>query len=227
MAAGMRTPTSPGIKTEALKNLIVNRFHLNFKENVGATSATIREAQPHSRREWEEYYYRHIRTRPQLRDLGQLMYCKIRHEVIPALLGISEVECCQYLHELVIHKTYEGYAAEIDMVRELLERLLPGAKIEPSSDDWDRALNVDFFLRSGPGLVGIQIKPISAEHLPQLHLWSDVWLAGHEEFTRRFGGRVFTLYHLSRGTTKVLHNPEIVEEISREIERLRGVSGRG
>lgn len=226
MVADARTSTPSRLKTEALKNLIVNRFHLNFKENVGPTSAAIREAQPRSRREWEEYYYRHIRTRPQLRALGQLMYRKIRQEVVPALLSISEVECCQYLHDLIIHKTYDGYAAEIDMVRELVERLLPGVQIEPAPDEWDRALSVDFFLRAACGLLGLQIKPIGAEHLPQLHLWSEVWLAGHAEFTRRFGGRVFTIYHLSRGREKVLHNPEIVEEIAAEIRRLGGTTGR-
>jgi hypothetical protein len=219
------TPPGSGpsfhIKTESLKNLVANRFHLNFKENVGATSATIREASPRSRREWEDYYYRHVRTRPQLRDLGQTMYRKIRQEVIPALQSISEVECCEYLHDLVIHKTYEGYAAEIEMVKTLLERLLPAVKIEPTPDNWDRALAVDFFIVAGHSLLGLQIKPISVDHLPQLHLWQEVWLAGHREFTARFGGRVFTLYHLNRGTLKELHNPEIIEEIAQEIQRLR------
>jgi hypothetical protein len=207
-------------KTEALKNLIVNRFHLNFKDQVGATSAAIREAHPHSRREWEEYYYRHIRTRPQLRALGQEMYRKIRTDLIPALLAISEVECCQYLHELVIHRTFEGYVAEVEMVRKLLEGLLAGVRIEPAPDEWDRRLAVDFYLRAGHHLIGLQIKPISVEHLPQLQLWERIWKTGHEEFTRRYGGRVFTAYHLTRGTLKELHNPEVVEEITQEIDRL-------
>jgi hypothetical protein len=69
--------------------------------------------------------------------------------------------------------------------------------------------------------VGLQIKPISVEHVPQLHLWQEVWQAGHAEFAERFGGRVFIVYHLSRGALKELHNPEIIEEISQEVRRLR------
>ena len=216
------SPRSTPQQDRRSQNLIVNRFHLNFKEQIGATSAAIREAHPHSRREWEEYYYRHIRTRPQLRALGQDMYRKIRTDLIPALLAISEVECCQYLHELVIHKTFAGYVAEVEMVRQLLQRLLSGVKIEPAPDEWDRGLAVDFYLRAGQSLIGLQIKPISVEHLPQLHLWERIWKTGHEEFTRRYGGRVFTAYHLTRGTLKELHNPEIVEEITAEIHRLIG-----
>jgi hypothetical protein len=221
MAETAASHTLAKSKAEALKNLVVNRFHLNFKNNVGATSAAIREAHPRSRQEWEEYYYRHIRTRPQLRALGHEMYKRIRTDLIPALLAISETECCQYMHDLVICKTYDGYAAEVEIVRKLLERLLSGVTIEPAPDEWDRGLAVDFFLRAGRGLIGLQIKPVSVEHLTQLSLWQQVWDAGHAEFSRRHGGQVFTVYHLSRGPIRELHNPEVIQEISEEIRRLR------
>jgi len=211
-------------KTEALKNMVANRFQLNFKRNVGPTSASIRNAQPRSEEEWEECYYREVRSREHIRDLGHTMYAKIHDEIIPALESITEDECSQYMHDLVITKTYAGYRREIDTVRDLLQKEFPGVVFHPAPDEWDRTLAIDFCIRIGDGLIGLQIKPITVDQIPDLHRWQEMWERAHEEFTERFGGRVVVIYHVTRGQTNEIQNPEVIEELKDEIARLESAS---
>lgn len=49
------------------------------------------------------------------------MFERIRTDVIPALESITVEECISYIQDLVIRKTYEGYVAEIEAVRALVE----------------------------------------------------------------------------------------------------------
>lgn len=42
---------------EWILNSAMDRFQLNFKRNVGATSESIRKCEPKSLDEWEKYYY--------------------------------------------------------------------------------------------------------------------------------------------------------------------------
>ncbi|MCD5409324.1 MAG: MjaI family restriction endonuclease [Methanocellales archaeon] len=65
----------------------MNRFQLNFKRNVGAVSEEIRKCSPKTIKEWEEYYFRNVRTKEHIRGLGRKLYIKIT-EVVSA-----EVEC--------------------------------------------------------------------------------------------------------------------------------------
>ena len=41
---------------EWILNSAMNRFQLNFKRNVGATSESIRKCAPKTLEEWREYY---------------------------------------------------------------------------------------------------------------------------------------------------------------------------
>ncbi len=210
-------------KTAALKNMVANRFQLNSKRNVGPTSQSIREAQPDSLEAWEDYYYEHVRSREHIEALGNRMYEKIHQVIIPALESISPEECQQYIHELVITKTYQGYVDEIEAVRDLVATELSELpiEIEPAPDEMDRVLAVDFIIRVGDNLVGLQVKPITADQVPDLHKWESIWRRAHEEFKNRFGGKVFTVYNVRRGQEKSLHDPEVSQQIKREIARLQ------
>ena len=42
---------------EWVLNSATNRFQLNFKRNVGATSEAIRKCEPRSLEEWQKYYF--------------------------------------------------------------------------------------------------------------------------------------------------------------------------
>ena len=212
----------PKYKTEALKNMVANRFQLNFKRNVGPTSESIRQCQPGSPEEWEEYYYENVRSPDHITCLGERMFAKIRDDIIPALESITEEECIRYMHGLVIQKTYQGYIDEIQTVRDILQRELQDANLLPAPDEWDRTLAVDYYIDAGAGCIGLQIKPLTLHQIPNLHEWQRIWEVGHAKFEREYGGKVFTLIHVRKADgSKELHNPQVIEEIKSEIDRLQ------
>lgn len=207
-------------KTEALKNMVANRFQLNQRRHVGPTSQSIRECQPGSLEEWEAYYYENVRSREHIEGLGRTMYERIATDVIPALESITVEECIQYMQDLVIRKTYEGYLSEIQAIGQLVGDELAGYQVLPTSDEVDRRLAVDFYIPVRDARVGLQIKPVTVDQIPNLHEWQRLWREGHVEFERRYGGRVFTLVNVSSGGEKGLLDPSVIEEIRREIRRL-------
>jgi hypothetical protein len=48
-----------------------------------------------------------------------------------------------YVHDVVIRRTFEGYVTEKKTIYEQLEERL-GVEILPAPDEWDRRYNVDF-----------------------------------------------------------------------------------
>ncbi|MGB9901323.1 MAG: hypothetical protein ACPLEW_07580 [Pseudothermotoga sp.] len=51
-----------------------------------------------------------------------------------------------------------------------------------------------------------------------------MWLAvcnAHEKFEKCFGGKVFTVFSIKKGNKKEIYNQEVIEEIRKEIERLK------
>lgn len=121
---------------------------------------------------------------------------------------------------LVIDRTFDGYTTEIRTVYGQLQSLL-GLKIEPAPDEWDRLFNVDLFIRVKEKYIGIQIKPVSGvSHIPEIFKERNQQAETHKKFTEKYGGKVFYVISIKEGTTKVIHNKEIIEEIRVEIKRL-------
>jgi len=141
-----------------------------------------------------------------LRLKGQLI------EVIQA--EIEEVT------DLVINRTFDGYQTEIKTIYGKLQKDL-GVKIEPAPDEWDRLYNVDFYIQVGSRYIGLQIKPITYEQTPEVYRWKE-WLGKtHDKFERDKGGRVFIVFSIKKEGKKVIYNPEVIDEIKKEIHRLR------
>jgi chemotaxis regulatin CheY-phosphate phosphatase CheZ len=109
----------PKVEKEFILNYTMNRWQLNFKKNVGPTSDSIRECVPDSIQEWEIYYYNKIRSREHIQSLGKNLYDRIKNTLPdekrfhPELLGIiTEQDCLDYMHNIVITRTYNGYERE-------------------------------------------------------------------------------------------------------------------
>ncbi len=101
---------------EWILNSATNRFHLNFKRNVGPTSESIRNCSPKTHDEWRDYYFQNVRSREHIEELGKKLYVK-RTEVIQAEVEeITEQDCIDYILQLVIDRTFEGYITEIKTV---------------------------------------------------------------------------------------------------------------
>lgn len=108
-------------KTQALKNMVVNRFQLKQKRKVGPTSQSIRECQPKSLEEWEAYYYENCVHGNTSRVSGGACLSVYGRTSSPPWSPSPLRSASATLQDLVIRKTYEGYVAEIEAVRALVE----------------------------------------------------------------------------------------------------------
>lgn len=206
---------------EWILNSAMNRFQLNFKRNVGATSESIRNCSPKTIEEWREYYFKNVRSKEHIEELGRRLYTKITEVIQAEVDEITEEDCINYMLQLVIDRTFDGYITEINTIYGQLQKILD-VKIEPAPDEWDRLFNVDFYIQIKDKYIGLQIKPINTGiQLPEIFKEYSLQAETHQKFTEVFGGKVFYLFSKKIGDKKEIANKEIIEEIRKEIERLK------
>jgi hypothetical protein len=206
---------------EWILNSAMNRFQLNFKRNVGAVSEEIRKYSPKDVKEWKRYYFDTVRSEDHIRDLGKKLYVKITEVISAEVEEITEQDCVDYMFELVINRTYDGYTTEIKTIYGQLQAEL-GEKIEPAPDEWDRLYNVDFFIKINENYLGLQIKPISdVSHIPQIYKERGLQEKTHKEFEAKYGGKVFYIFSIKKGDVKKISNEEVIPEIKKEIKSLK------
>lgn len=206
---------------EWILNSVMNRFQLNFKRNVGATSESIRNCAPKNLVAWEEYYYKNVRTKEHIEELGRKLYTKISEVIQLEVEQITEDDCIKYMKELVIDRTYDGYVTEIRTVYGQLEKMI-AVKIESAPDDWDRLFNVDFFIKVNEKYIGLQIKPVgTGMQLPEIFKEQGIQRKSHIQFAKKFGGKVFYIYSQKINGNKIIKNIEVVDEIKSEIYRIQ------
>jgi len=205
---------------EWILNSAMNRFQLNFKRNVGAVSEEIRKCNPKTLSDWERYYFSNVRDKNHIISLGQKLYIKITEVISAEVENITEDDCINYIFNMVINRTYDGYQTEIKTIYGQLEKKL-GYKIEPAPDKWDRSFNVDFFIQISNKYIGLQIKPVSGvSHISQMYKEKRLQQETHEKFTEKYGGKVFYIFSVKQDGKKRIANDEIVDEIKAEIKRL-------
>ena len=185
---------------------------------------------PKTVEEWENFYYRKLEEflkskgmglspREYIQDLGRKLYVKITEVIQAEIEEVTEEDCIQYIYNLVINRTYDGYLTEIKTIYGKLQRDL-GVEIKPAPDEWDRLYNVDFYIQVKDRYIGLQIKPITYEQTPEIYRWKE-WLSKtHEKFEKEHGGKVFIIFSIKKDNRKEIFNPEVVEEIRKEIRRL-------
>ena len=205
---------------EWILNSAMNRFQLNFKRNVGATSESIRKCSPKTIDDWRIYYFQNVRSKEHIEELGKKLYIKITEVIQSEVSQVTEQDCIDYMTQLVIDRTFDGYITEIQTIYGQLQNILE-VPIQPAPDEWDRLFNVDFFIQIKEKYIGLQIKPVkSGIQLPEIFKEYSLQLATHEKFTKRFGGKVFYIYSAKVGDKKEIQNKEVIEEINAEIQRL-------
>lgn len=208
---------------EWILNSVMNRFQLNFKRNVGPTSESIRKCAPKNVDEWREYYFKNVKPKEHIIDLGKKLYIKITEVIQSEIQEITEKDCIDYMIELVIDRTYDGYHTEIQTIYGQLQGILK-IKIEPAPDEWDRLFNVDFFIKIKEKYIGLQIKPVKTGlQLPEIFKEYSIQQETHKKFTEVFGGKVFYLFSEKIGDKKEIKNKEAITEIQKEIERLEKI----
>jgi hypothetical protein len=209
------------VAKEWILNSVMNRFQLNFKRNVGATSESIRKCSPKTIDEWQDYYFKNVRSKEHIEELGKKLYVKITEVIHSEVNEVTEQDCINYMLQLVIDRTFDGYQTEIQTVYEQLQNNL-GIKIESAPDEWDRLFNVDFFIKIGAKYIGLQIKPVNTGiQLSEIHKEYSLQSETHKKFTAKFGGKVFYIFSEKVNGKKEIANKDVLKEIQQEIERLR------
>jgi len=182
---------------EWILNNSMNRFQLNFKRNVGATSESIRKCAPKTMEQWRKYYFENVRSKEHIEELGRKLYIKITEVIQAEVEEISENDCIDYMLEMVIDRTYDGYVTEIKTIYGQLQAVLKeefnDVKIEPAPDKWDRLFNVDFFIKE-PANDKIQLNQIFKEH--------NIQKKTHIKFKEKYGGNVFYIYSIKENGKK-------------------------
>lgn len=206
---------------EWILNSATNRFQLNFKRNVGAVSEEIRKCAPKTIEDWKGYYFKNVKPKERIIDLGKKLYVKITEVIASEVEAITEEDCITYIFNLVIKRIFDGYITERATIYGQLQEIL-GAKIEPASDEWDRLFNVDFFIKLNGKYIGLQIKPAGGvSHISQIFKERQLQEKTHNKFTEKYGGKVFYVISIKDGDKKKIHNTEIINEIKDEINRLK------
>ncbi len=189
----------------------------------------IRDCQPSSFDEWESWYFENAYTTSKnpvkitnetLIELGERLYAKITEIVIPeweaAFKELTEQDCIDYIYNLTINRTYDGYMREKSVINDGLSKIFPNIKFEESDPELDHAGDIDYIARIGNKAFGIQIKPITSASNFGGYSLSERMKASFESFKNEYGGNVFIVYSLDGE----IANENVIEDIRTEIKRI-------
>jgi hypothetical protein len=166
-------------------------------------------------KEWESYYFKSVYPKQHLEELGRRLYIKITEVCQAEIENIEEEDCINFITNLVINRTYDGYQSEIQTIYGQLQEAL-GVKVEPAPDEWDRGYNVDFFIKVKDRYIGLQIKPAGYAYITQIINELEFQKRTHKKFTDKYGGKVFYIISVKEGKKKIIYNPEVIEERQRK-----------
>lgn len=162
-------------KKEKVLNYASNTYQLTRPSKVGEVMALIRECQPKALEEWEQFYFAKAYTKTKepvkitketLEELGERLYAKITEVVIPewtaAFQDLTKADCKEYIYQVTIVRTFDGFLLEKSVVNDGLSKIFPEVEFEESNPELDHAGDIDYIGKIGDKAFGIQIKPITA-----------------------------------------------------------------
>lgn len=216
-------------KKERVLNYACQTYQLSRPNKVGAVMALIRECQPASFEEWENWYFTNACTigknstkitKESLHELGERLYAKIKEIVIPewttAFQELTEEDCINYIYNLTLNRTYDGYIREKSVINDGLAKIFPNLIFEESDPELDHAGDIDYIARIGSKAIGIQIKPITASANFGSYSLTERMKTSFQSFKEQYGGNVFIVFSLDGE----IANQDVIEQIKIEIDRL-------
>lgn len=154
-------------------------------------------------------------------ELDKRLYEKITEVVIPeweaAFKQLSLQDCVDYIFNLTINRTYDGFLREKSVVNDGLAKIFPNIIFEESDPELDHAGDIDYIAKVGSKAFGIQIKPVTAKANFGNYSATERMKASFAEFEEKFGGKVFVVFSLDGE----IANKEVVNKIQEEINRLK------
>lgn len=221
-------------KKEKVLNYTSNAYQLTRPSKVGAVMALIRECQPKTFEEWQQYYFENAYTKTKvpikvtreiLTELGERLFEKITEVVIPewteAFKQITKQDCYDYVYEVTVPRTYDGFLTEKSVINDFLAKKFPEIIFEESDSDLDHSGDVDYIGKVGIKAFGIQIKPITANCNFGNYKLTERMQANFDAFEEKYGGKVFVVFSSKVGNKKEIQNKEVIKEIKKEIIRLK------
>jgi hypothetical protein len=217
-------------KKEKVLNYACQTYQLSRPNKVGAVMALIRDCQPNTIEEWEQWYFENATTagknnfkitKESLEELGERLYEKITEVVIPewqeAFSKLTKQDCYDYIYNLTINRTYDGFLREKSVINDGLAKSFPDVRFEESSPELDHAGDIDYLGYVNENMAfGIQIKPITSLSNFGNYKPSERMQAGFNNFKKDYSGNVFIVYSLD----KEIANKDVIEDIRKEIFRL-------
>ena len=216
-------------KKEKVLNYACQTYQLSRPNKVGTVMALIRECQPKTYEEWHKWYFEHAHTdgkkptkitKESLNELGERLYIKIREIVIPewteAFNQLTLQDCVDYIHNLTLNRTFDGFLREKSVIEDNLAKKFPQVRFEESDPQMDHAGDIDYLCWIGKKAFGIQIKPVTAKANFGNYSATERMKASFNEFRDKFGGQVFIVFSID----DEIKNEEVIEQIDTEIKRL-------
>ena len=215
---------------EIILNYANRRWGFTKTNKVGEVMSLIRQCRPQTFQEWQDWYFAKAFTNTKypikmtgemLTEPGQRLHEKITEIVAPqlreALATLTLQDCIDYVYELTIHRTFDGYLAEKSVVHDTLAKIFPDIPFEETNPDLDHAGDIDFIGRVGDKAFGLQIKPITAHASLGNFSATARMEQSFLDFERQFGGQVFIVFSVEDR----IQNKEVIDQIRQEIERLK------
>jgi hypothetical protein len=133
-----------------------------------------------------------------------------------AFAQLTLQDCIDYIFNLTINRTFDGFLREKSVVNDGLAKIFPNVMFEESDPELDHTGDIDYIAKVGGKAFGIQIKPVTARANFGNYSPTERMKASFADFEDKFGGKVFVVFSLDGE----ISNKEIVKEIQSEIERL-------
>ena len=221
-------------KKEKVLNYTSNAYQLTRPSKVGAVMELIRDCQPKTFQEWRQYYFEKAHTKTKvpvkvtqdiLNELGERLYEKITEVVIPewteAFRQITKQDCYDYVYEVTVLRTFDGFLTEKSVINDFLAKKFPEVVFEESDSDLDHSGDIDYIGKVGDKAFGIQIKPVTANSNFGNYNLSERMQANFQQFEEKYSGKVFIIFSFKVGNKKEVKNKEVLDEIAAEIARLK------
>lgn len=132
-------------KKEYLLNYTSRRWGLTKTSKVGEVMSLIRKCQPQSYKNWESWYFSNAHTKSKiptkitpetLKELGERLYVKLTEIVIPeftnAMQHLTLDDCVEYIFNLVLCRTFDGFIIEKLTVQNNLSKKLKDINLKES-----------------------------------------------------------------------------------------------
>ena len=217
-------------KKEKVLNYACQTYQLSRPNKVGAVMALIRECQPKSTEEWEKWYFEKAYTdgktpvkitKEILQELGERLHVKITKIVIPewqeAFRNLTLQDCVDYISNLTIQRTYDGFIREKSVITDNIAKKFPEIKFEESDPELDHAGDIDYLGHIGTKAFGIQIKPVTANANFGNYSATERMKASFCDFEAKYGGKDFVVFSVD----DEIKNTEVLEAIKKELARLK------